>query len=280
MMLRHEAPRDAAGISYFTLMALFPMILIVIAVTDYFLGWLNLHDTVVRNVVELFPGSNQFVQSTLEEIITPSRTAIFSCVAVVLWVASWVFTFIEGAINRAWDIPNQRTFWDSRLRTVALLALCSISLLISSLFTVFLSTARRQAMAHIDVSTDFMGWFWYLAMLGAGMLIAVFVFTLIYKWTPYCKVFWSEALAGAVTATVVWEIAGYIFMKLVPMFDYQQVYGKMGTIIALLVWLYTSNMILIFGAHFCAQLHWARFELPGHGLLSEKIKSSGEHLSK
>lgn len=273
MMLRHEVPRDAAGISYFTLLALFPAILIIIALADTFLGWMNLHNTVIQSVVDLFPGSRQFIRSSLDEITTSSPAIMISCIVVVLWSASWIFAFIESSINRAWDIPNQRTFWESRLRTVALLALGSLSLLSSAVITAFVSAARTRAAAHIESSakaTYFMGWFWYFFLLGTGLLIAILVFALIYKWTPHCRVFWREAFAGALVATVMWELGGYIFMKVVPYFDYQRVYGKMGAVIALLAWVYTSNMILLFGANFCAQLHWIRVDIPGPRFLSKR----------
>ena len=277
MMLRHEAPRDAAGISYFTIMALFPAILVIIAIVDSFLGKMDLHTTVVESIVDLFPGSNQFIRSNLAEITTPSKTGIISCVVVVLWAASWIFSFIESSINRAWDIPNQRTFWESRLRTIALLALGSISLLGSAALTTFVGAARARAATHIRLgdyaaAADFIGWFWYSVLIGTGVMVAIFVFAGVYKWTPHCKVLWREAFSGSIIAAIMWEIAGYIFMKVVPMFDYQQVYGRMGTVIALLAWIYTSNMILLFGANLCSQLHWIHAEIPGPEFFTEKQK--------
>jgi membrane protein len=275
MLLRHEVPRDAAGISYFTIMALFPAILVVIAAVDAFLGKMEWHDMVVESIVGLFPGSRQFVRSNLAEVTTPSKAGIISCIVVVFWAASWIFSFIENSINRAWDIPNQRTFWESRLRTIALLALASVSLFCSAGLTIFVGMARARAAEHIHLdgyatASEFIGWFWYLVLLGTGILVAVFVFSMVYKWTPHCKVFWREAFTSAVVATAIWEVAGYIFMKVVPLFDYQQVYGRMGATVTLLAWVYTSNMILLFGANFCSQLHWIRAEMPGPEFFPDK----------
>jgi membrane protein len=274
-MLRNETPRDAAGISYFAIIALFPAILVVIAIADSFLGWMNLNTTVIEIIIGLFPGSNQFIRSNLAEITTPSTTAIVSCVILVLWTISWVFSFVESSINRAWDIPNQRTFWESRLRTAALLTLGSISLFGLAAFTTFVRIVRARAAANIYFenlpgAAYFMGWFWYYVLLATGAFVTVFVLTMIYKWTPHCKVFWKEAFSGAAVATVMVEFAGYIFMRLVPLFNYQQVYGRMGTIIALLAWIYTTNMIVLFGANFCAQMHWVRSEMSGSKFFHEK----------
>jgi len=266
-MLRQEVPRDAAGISYFVIIALFPAIFVIIAVADSFLVWMHLNTTVVEIIISLFPGSNQFVRSNLAEIMVPTTIGVVSCIILVFWAASWIFSFIERSINRAWDIPNKRTFWESRLRTVALLTLGSVILVVLAALTTFVRVVRAQAEAHIHlgnlpVATHFTGWFWYSILLLAGVLGAVFVFALIYKWTPHCKVFWQDAFTGAVIAAIMWEIAGYIFMQVVPLFDYQQVYGMMGAVVALLAWVYTSNIIILFGANFCAQMHWIRLERP------------------
>ena len=121
----------------------------------------------------------------------------------------------------------------------------------------------------------FIGWLWYFALLGAGLLIAVLVFTLVFKWMPHRKVFWKEALAGALVTTIMWEIGSYIFLRLVPFFDYQKIYGKMGAVIALLAWVYTSNLIMLFGANFSAQLHEIMSEesMPGFDLyIGEKLR--------
>ncbi len=258
MMLSHEVPRDAASISYVSLVALFPAILVMIAVVDAFLGWMNLHRTVIQRIVDLFPGSRQFLRSNLSELTNPSTAVVLSCVFLVLWSSSLIFTFMECAINRAWGVINQRTFWESRLRSVVLTILVGTSLLSSAGITAFVSAVQARAAARIGESARasyFMGWVWYLILLGAGFLIAVLVLTLMFKWTPHRRVLWSEAFSAALISTIMWDIGSIIFVKLVPFFNYQRIYGKTGAVIALLVWVYTSNLIMLFGANFSAQLH-------------------------
>ena len=277
LMLKHEIPRDAAAISYFGLIALVPAILVLIALADAFLGWMNLHGTVISRIVTLFPGSRQLLRSNLNEITTPSAAVVLSCVLVVLWSSSWIFAFIESAINRAWGVSSQRTFWESRLRSVAFVILVGISLLTSAAINAVISTARTRA-AHMTASAKanyFIGWLWYFVLLGTGLLIAVLVFTLVFKWVPHRKVFWKEAFAGALVTTIMWEIGSYIFLRLVPFFDYQRIYGRMGAVIALLAWVYTSNLIMLFGANFSAQLHeiMSADAMPGLDLyIGEKLR--------
>lgn len=265
MMLKHETPRDAAAVSYFSIVALVPAILFIDALVDAFLGWMNLHRTVVRLIVDLFPGSHLFLRSNLEEITTPSVAVVLSCAGVFIWSSSWIFSFVESAINRAWGVSNQRTFWESRLRSIAFMMLGGISLLVSAVITAFAGNERARAAAQFPASAKanyLIAWFWYFFLLGTGLLIAVLVFALIFKYIPHRKVFWKEAFLGALVFIVIWELGSLIFVKLLPFFNYQRIYGRMGAVIALLVWVYTSNLILLFGANFTAQLHRVRLQGP------------------
>jgi membrane protein len=276
-LLRNEVPRDAAAISYFALVALFPAIIVIVALVDAFLGWMNLHNRVLQRIVDLFPGSGPFLRSNLPEITAPSTAIVVSCVVVVLWSSSWIYTFIESAINRAWGVSHQRTFWESRLRSIALMALGGFSLLCSAATTGFVGAVRARASVFISRSAKayyLMGWFWSFILLGAGLLIAVLVFAFVFKWIPHRRVSWRQAFSGALVSTILWEIGSFIFVKLMPFFDYQRVYGKMGAAIALLVWVYTSNLFLLFGAHFSVQLHWIRTEAP----LPDSYRTAGDKL--
>lgn len=275
MMLRHEVPRDAAGISYFALVALFPAIIVLIALVDVFLGWMDLHNIVLNRIIDLFPGSSQFLTSNLNEVAAPSTAIVISCIVVVLWSSSWIYTFIESGVNRAWDLTHQRTFWESRMYGIALMALGGFSLLCSAGITTFVSAVRAQAEIHISQSAQahyYLDWFWHLTLLGTGFLVAVLVFAFVFKWAPHRKVLWMEAFPGALVSTVMWQVGSFIFAEIVPYFDYQRIYGKMGAVIAILVWVYTSNLILLFGANFCAQFHWIRldFAVPNAGDSTEQ----------
>lgn len=264
MMIKHEAPRDAASISYFSLIALFPAILVMMAAADAFLGWVDLKETVVKLIVDLFPGSRQLLSSYPNTFPTLSTSVVVSCAVVFIWSSSWIFSFLESAINRAWEVSNQRTFWESRLRSIAFMLLGGVSLLTTAIITVVIGAIRGRAALHIPSSVRasyLIGWFWSLVLLLTGLVIAMLVFALIFKWTPHRRVYWKEAFSGSLVFIIIWEIGSIIFVKLLPYFDYQAIYGKTGAVITLLVWVYTSNLFLLFGAHFSAQMHRTRLEL-------------------
>jgi YihY family inner membrane protein len=256
-LINPETPRDAAAISYFSLIALFPSILILISLTDTLLNWVDLHRRVVRIIAALFPGSNEFLRAYLNELTRPSTALTISCVVVILWSSSWIFTFIETALNRAWGVPNRRSFWESRIRSISLMVLGGLCLLVSACITVVVSRMQSASSGRIPAFADdpIIKWLWSSLIMAMGFLVAIIVFSMVFKLMPDRKVPWIEALSGAVVAAILWEIASYVFARLVPSFDYQKMYGKTYTIILLLVWVYTSSLIMLFGANFSAQLH-------------------------
>ncbi len=252
-MWNPEVPRDAAAISYFSLFILFPAVLVLIAIFGSFLGMSEWKAPVIKKIVDLFPGSKNFLEQNLADITAPSPPLFLSCLIVVIWGSTWIFTFVENALNRAWGVTRRRTFWESRIRSIALLVLGGTMLLISAGITlVWSALVSREAAFSQDQIIKTMG---KTILLCTGISIAIIVFFFVYKLMPDRKVHWCEALSGAVVATLLWELDWSIFVKLVPVFDSQRVYHTMGAIIALLTWIYTSSLITLFGANFSAKLH-------------------------
>ena len=279
-MWTHEVPRDAAAISYFSLFALFPGILVLFAIVDNILGRSQLREPVVKSIVLLFPGSESFLKDNLMELTDPSPALFLGCFIVVIWGSTWVFTFVENALNRVWDVPRRRTFWESRIRSIALLLLGGTMLLTSAGITLVVEAQKRLLAKSMPMHAgdELINAMWRYIISGAGILIAITVFFCIYKLMPDHKVRWSEALAGALVATVLWEADWRIFSKLVPAFDPQRVYGIMGVIVALLTWVYASSLIALYGASFSARLHSPEERLAAHfpGSMAAMAKPSAD----
>lgn len=264
-MWTHEVPKDAGAISYFSLFVLFPAILVLFHITFFILGMWELHLPVVQRIVELFPGSKGFLENNLLELMDPSPLLFLACFIVVIWGSTWIFTFLENALNRAWEVPRRRTFWESRLRNIALLVLGGTMLLASAGITLVVNAQHALADKRVPAfaKDQLINTIWAWIILAAGFVMAIAVFFCIYKLMPDRKVLWFEALSGAIVATSLWEADWKIFSKLVPTFDSQKVYGTTGFIIALLTWVYTSSLITLYGANFSAKLHRPEQQLKG-----------------
>ena len=266
-MWTHEVPRDAGAISYFSLFVLFPAILVLFHIIFKILGLgqVQLRQYVILRIVGLFPGSRPFLEKNLQEFTDPSPILFLACFIVVIWGSTWVFTFLENALNRAWEVPRRRTFWESRIRNILLLGLGGTMLLASAGISLIVDAQKALADQRVPAfaSDQIINAMWAWIIFGAGFVIAIAVFFFIYKLMPDRKVLWREALSGAIVATILWEADWRIFAKLVPVFDPQKVYGTTGFIIALLTWVYTSSLITLYGASFSARLHGPEREREG-----------------
>ena len=87
-------------------------------------------------------------------------------------------------------------------------------------------------------------------------MITVALFVLIYRFMPKAAVTLRDTLPGAFLAGLLWEIAKYIFALSLHYFHYDQVYGSVGAVVAVLTWSYVSSLILLFGAQLTAVFHY------------------------
>jgi membrane protein len=256
-MLDPRVPRDAAAISYFGLFAFFPAVLVILAIGNDILGLLDFErKAVIEGIISIFPMSRKFLDANISQITEPSPALVLSCLVIVAWTSTWVFSFMEDALNRAWGVPKQRTFWQSRLRMAGVVLSGGTLLFVSALITAFVTEARSKTTDSMGYAGDeIISLLWSIPLLTLSFLLAILVFFCIYKLMPDRDVSWREAISGALISSTLWEAGSYIFVRIFPALDYEKIYGQMGAIVALMAWIYTSSIIMLFGANFSAQLH-------------------------
>jgi membrane protein len=229
---------SAAAMSYFGLMALFPALLLLLALSNKLAAGTQM----LAQAVDVYPGSGQFLRSTIEASSDLSFGAIVTCVILVLWAGSWVFAVVERALNRIWGTTS-RAFLHGRALTIGMVGMVGLLLSFSVLITSGLVAMRGSA-------------FWQIVFAAGSYLITVALFVLIYRFMPRSEVTWRDTLPGAFLAGLLWELAKYIFAWSLNYFHYDQIYGSVGAVVAVLTWSYVSSLILLFGAQLTAVFHY------------------------
>jgi len=192
----------------------------------------------------------------------PFLGAIVTCIVIVLWAGSWVFAVIERAVNRIWNtIP--RTFWHGRALTVGMVGLVGLLLAVSVVITSFLVALREMAerfsprqIERYTLLASVGSAFWQVLFAVVSYLVTVVLFVLIYRFMPKAEVTLRDTLPGAFLAGLLWELAKYIFAASLGYFHYDQIYGSVGAVVAVLTWSYVSSLILLFGAQLTAVFHY------------------------
>jgi YihY family inner membrane protein len=248
----------AAAVSYFSMLALFPTLLVLFTLGNRLIGPETVEKYVIGQALAYLPGAQTFVRKNLESISSITTSIVLSCLVVMLWAASWMFTVIEKALNRIWG-TYPRSFVHGRAVNIAVMSLVWAVLASSALFTAFMtglrSAANRIPLRAAPWLISLSGYAWQSVFVAASLAVTVLLFTVLYKLLPNTKVSIMEALPGAVLAGVLWEAAKFGFSHLLPYFHYDLLYGSIGAGVALLTWVYLSSVIMLFGAQFTALLH-------------------------
>ena len=248
---------SAAAMSYFGLMALFPALLLMFAISNKLAAGSQLF----THAVDVYPGSSRFLRDTIEAFSDIGLGAVITCIVLVLWAGSWVFAVIERALNRIWGAVS-RSFFHGRALTIGMVGLVGLLLSLSVLVTSFLLALREMAgrfsprqIERYTLLASAGSAFWQVLFAAVSYLITVVLFVLVYRFMPKAEVSLRDTLPGAFLAGLLWEIAKYIFALSLHYFHYDQIYGSVGAVVAVLTWSYVSSLILLFGAQLTAVFH-------------------------
>jgi len=266
--MENDLTTSAAAVSYFSMLALFPLLILLLSLGSNLIGPEAVEKYIIGQALQLLPGTHTFVRKNLDSLTNISPEVIVSCIAIVLWAASWLFTVIEKALNRIWG-TYPRSFLHGRAVNFAVMSLVFALLGVTALL-VAIASAIRSAAAEIPLRLGpslsiLSDYFWQLIFMAGSLVITVVLFTIVYKWLPNAAVSLREAVIGAAIAGVMWEVAKYAFAYLIPYFHYDLLYGSIGAGVALLTWVYLSSVIMLIGAQFTALLHREHLFKTSHG---------------
>jgi membrane protein len=251
----HDVSQRAAGVAYYAILSIFPLLLGLIAVFGFFLPSVNLQNELLDFIGNNFPGATDFLRQNIENIVNLRGTMGVLSVVVLFWGASAMFGAINLAINRAWDIRRHRSFLKRKGSELGMVLgiglLFLLSLGASAIISILRGVLDLSAANLIVVS---MG-----SRLVAFLLILT-VFLLLYKLIPNTRTCWRDVWPGALIAAFLFEIARTLFVFYLENFaNYQLIYGSIASIIAVLVWIYYSAFIMILGAEFSFQYGRMRY---------------------
>jgi membrane protein len=249
-----HASHAAAGLAYYAMFSLFPLLLALVAVGSYFLKSEEAFRQVVDAVTRVVPVSEQLIESNIQQVLRRRGAISAAGLAGLLWGGTGVFSVLVHQINRAWEETEDRGFFETRLLALAMAGLLAALLLLSFLLSPLLNVLSRLEVPLWGGFALYDTFLWLLLINGLPLVLTFSIFVGLYRWAPKKKVPWRHALWGALFVTLTWEIAKrglawYISSDLVR---YPLVYGSLSSVVALLLWIYVSSWLALFGAHLSA----------------------------
>lgn len=249
-----SAAEAAASITFYAFFSLFPFLLALIVGGSFVLESEQVQEWVFDVVAKTLPIAERLIERNIQGVLV-RRGAVGSIALVSLvWSASSVLTILARNINRAWPKAEIRSFVENRLMALGMVTGLVVLLVISSVSnTVFNVLARFSVPLGGGVVMDETP-LWTTLLSAVPRTFVFFALLGLYRWVPNAKVKWSDAFWGALVATPVGEIAtnGFSWYISTGIIKYELVYGSLGTVVALMLWIYIGVLIVLFGAHLAA----------------------------
>jgi membrane protein len=247
--VEHDAAQNAAGVSYYSILSIIPLLLGLVAIFSFIRPSVDLQASLAKFLGQNVPGANDILsQDIANDVPLRGIIGVFS-ILVFFWSASAMFSSVSVAINRAWHTRPHRHFLVRKAGEIGMVLGTGVLLLLSLGASAVVSIIR-------EVSSLPRPELFVLESAGrAGAFVLMLgVFLLLYKLVPRTTTRWRDVWPGALVAAVLFEIARTLFILYLEYFaNYRLIYGSIASIVVLLVWVYLSAFIMILGAEFTAQ---------------------------
>jgi len=254
-MLRTRAFTMAAAMSYYFLLAMFPLLIFLSAMLGY-LPIPNLFDQLLGILAVLVPPeAMDMVQRILTSLLTPHRGGLLSFgLLSYLWTASGGFAASIEALNIAYDVKKQRSWWRDRLQALLLTLTTGVLTLVGLLLIIAGPSFGRLLSDLFGVSQAFAD-VWPMLRLGTIFITIVLAIEIQYYLAPNRRQRFDLTLPGALVAvTGIFLSSAGLGFYLSHFANYNKTYGSLGAVIILMLWFYVVALLLIVGAELNAEL--------------------------
>lgn len=271
-----NAPKQSAALAYYTVFSLAPLVSLIFLLLGLIYAQSDISDIFLSQISGLIGESGSEVfGSIIESANQPDKSIVASVISFVTMIAgaTGVFVQLKDALNTAWNIEKGEKEGLKGLVRVRAIALASViviffllivSLIVSSILSSFTSRFSSDVMIYsiiIQILTQ---------LITIGLF--TFLFAFIFKYLPDTKIAWKDVWIGALFTSVLFNVGKYLIGLYLGNTDVGSAFGAAGSILVVLVWVYYSSLILLFGAEF-TQVYSQRY---GSKLQDQKQEKTDE----
>jgi membrane protein len=243
----------AASIAYYALLSLFPFFLLAFALLGLATADVANRAAVFSFVLQYFPAEFDFITEQLDAFRTSTVSFGAAGTLALLWGAGGVFGAISTAVNYAWGVERQRSFWKQKLLAFTMLGVATLILLIALLLVSASQVVSASWFAGIVEHFPALMVLHSLTLRYATTLLFILVVGLVYYFVPNAKVRFRDVWIGALVTGLLWKGALEAFAWYVrDMSRFTRVNGSIAVVVVFLVWVYTQAAILLYGVEFTA----------------------------
>ncbi len=245
----------AASMAYYAFFSIFPMLLVFIVIGSFFVDRTVAQDHLVNLLQGVIPGVETVIIENINRVLMLRGAVTFIALISLTWSATSVFNILAKNINRAFPQAVVPDFLKGRFMGLLMFIAIGMLLLLS-----IASTTLSGLIPVINIPLDGRAlhetFLWQIGAFLVPVFINFLMFWALYFWIPRTKISRKASLIGGLISGLLWELVNNIFTWYLSsgLSRYRLVYGSLGTIVALLFWIYLTAMIALLGAHITASI--------------------------
>jgi membrane protein len=249
-----RATRLSAALAYYSVFSLAPLLIIAISIAGAFFG-----EEAARGAIQgqIAGAIGSDAAKGIEEMIEGARQSdaagVMAVVGVVLLLvaASGVFGQLQDALNTIWEIESKATggvwgFVKARFLSMTMVLGTGFLLLVSLLLSAGVTAATDALERILPVP----GFVWQIVSFLVSLGVVTILFALIFKVLPDANVKWNHVWIGAAMTATLFTVGKFLLALYLGRRDAASTYGAAGALVLVLMWVYYSSLILLFGAEF------------------------------
>ncbi|MCB1438788.1 MAG: YihY/virulence factor BrkB family protein [Nitratireductor sp.] len=255
MLIDSDASLRCAGVAFFSFLALFPLIAAAVILFGLLADTALIDRIMIQAAAFLPEGPQELIRGQLEALTSqPSRglgIGLFLTVGFALWSGSRGVNALVYALTRAYKESGERAFLGGTLISIGLtlggFAVASVAIFAVAIIPVVVS------LVPMPLKAETLGLLLRWPLLALVVLVATLI---LYRLAPYrTAAKWRWLMPGAILATILWMILSLGFSFYVENFSsYDSTFGSLAAAVVLMLWMYYSSMVFVFGAGFNAEL--------------------------
>lgn len=242
----------ASSIAYYSLLSLFPFFLLAFSIVALVTSSESDRDAVLRFVFRYFPRQFDFVTLQLAELQRAQvRLSVLGSL-LMAWAALGVFGAVTSAVNHAWGVEKQPSYFKHKLISAVMLVVAGLLLMLGLLTVSAINVAQARWFAGVVEATPRLLVLQGFAVRAGTTILFIFVVGLVFYFVPNAKVRFRDVWVGAVLTGLLWRGALALFSDYVRDLSRFSVHGSIAAVVVFLLWIYVSAVILLYGVEVTA----------------------------
>jgi len=247
--IEDNASSLGAALAFYTLLALAPLAIIIIAVTGFFIGSSEAHELLVAQLTQLM---GETPAQTIAQIVANARgrtsgllPTIFGLVA-LLAGATTVFVELQRDLDIIWRCKSDKP---GGLLNFVLTRVLSLGVVLGIGFLLLVSLAASAAISAVSSSVGVHA-IARASEFAGSFVVVTLLFAAIYKLLPSRRIAWGDVWVGAAVTSLLFWVGKYLIGLYLGRAAVGSAYGAAGALVVVIVWVYYSAQIFFLGAEF------------------------------